>query len=269
MRMMGRYLIRLDDACPTQDRSRWLQMEALLDSHGLRPIVAIIPDNQDVKLMPSPPDDGFWQRARSWQRRGWAIAQHGYRHLYETTSAGIVPINRRSEFAGLPFEVQSHRIAEGYRLLRAQGLDPQLWVAPAHSFDHQTLRALQATTPIRTISDGIALAAFQYAGFRWLPQQLWAFKRRPFGLWTICLHPNTMSEQAIEALGKSIEQHRDSFIDVSEALRGVRPRRLVDRVAEHAFFALERARRSILRRPVVALKMRVASGLGIIKRSAG
>ena len=37
-------------------------------------------------------------------------------------------------------------------------------------------------------------SAFIYLGLRWV-QQLWKFYNIPFGVWTICIHPNYMKEK--------------------------------------------------------------------------
>ena len=47
---MKKYLIRLDDACPTMDAGRWLKMEMLLDQYGIRPMVGIIPANAVIEI---------------------------------------------------------------------------------------------------------------------------------------------------------------------------------------------------------------------------
>lgn len=44
---MSHYVIRLDDACPTMNHANWNRMEYLLDKYSVRPIVGVIPENQD------------------------------------------------------------------------------------------------------------------------------------------------------------------------------------------------------------------------------
>jgi len=43
------YLIRLDDACSTMDSAKWQRVETILDCYGVRPLVGVIPDNNDPK----------------------------------------------------------------------------------------------------------------------------------------------------------------------------------------------------------------------------
>ena len=42
-----KYLIRLDDACETMDLNKWLRMESLLSKYNVKPLIAVIPNNED------------------------------------------------------------------------------------------------------------------------------------------------------------------------------------------------------------------------------
>ena len=44
------YLIRLDDASEYMDVERWRHVECVLDKHGVKPLVGIIPENHDPKF---------------------------------------------------------------------------------------------------------------------------------------------------------------------------------------------------------------------------
>lgn len=111
---MSRYLLRLDDASDYSDRERWQRMENLLDRYGIRPIVGIIPDNQDPEMVESyPRDEAFWQTVARWQQKGWTLALHGCTHEYITKDGGLNPVNHRSEFAGVPLEEQCAKIRRG------------------------------------------------------------------------------------------------------------------------------------------------------------
>ena len=54
-----RYLIRLDDACPTMSKEWWGNVEAVLDKYGVRPMVGIVPICHDEKLELDPIDENF------------------------------------------------------------------------------------------------------------------------------------------------------------------------------------------------------------------
>ena len=65
-----------------------------------------MPDNQDPALVVGASQPGFWVYMRQLKKKGWVVAQHGYQHIYKTKDSGILKINQRSEFAGLPYDEQ-------------------------------------------------------------------------------------------------------------------------------------------------------------------
>jgi predicted deacetylase len=240
------YLIRLDDACPTMDHERWAAVERVLDSHGVAPIVGIVPDNADPVLAPCPPDSRFWDAARAWQKRGWHIALHGYRHQLRVARRGLVPVGKFAEFTGLPWSEQRQRIRDGVRILRNHDLSPRVWVAPAHGFDLATLQALREESSISVISDGFSRRPYRHLGFTWLPQQLWRPRRMGSGLWTICLHPNAMQGSEIDALDRFLSSRPGGFPTVENAATRAVPFGAEEVLFRAAFTALLTAK-SLLR----------------------
>ena len=204
--MTAKYLLRLDDACAAMDSRKWREVETLFDSAGIKPIVAVVPDNQDPYLRIDERDPLFWEKVRLWQAKGWSIAMHGYQHLmHPTKSKLILPFHERSEFAGLPLKEQANKIRCSWNMFSANGVEPTVWIAPAHCFDRRTLASIKAETPIRTVSDGIARNQYFEDGFYWIPQQLWSFAEKRTGLWTVCLHPNSMTVEDLRFLRANVE----------------------------------------------------------------
>lgn len=216
--MSAKFLIRLDDACQTMDHAKWLRMENLLDKYGIKPMVAVIPDNKDGAFNHERiEDDVFWRRVKSWQTKGWEIAQHGYTHEYVSKSSGDFTVgNSYSEFAGLLYSVQREKIKQGYQLLKEQGIAVKSWVAPAHTFDYETVRALSEVTDIEIISDTIALYPYRHKGFIWIPVQIANFINVPFGYWTVCIHPNEFTHKDFEQLERSIQRFQSQIIATPE-----------------------------------------------------
>jgi len=95
-----RYLLRFDDICPTMNWEIWSEIVAALLKKELKPILAVMPDNQDETLRISLPANNFWERVRAWQAFDWTIGVHGYQHRYVSRHRGIVTGRRKSEFAG-------------------------------------------------------------------------------------------------------------------------------------------------------------------------
>jgi len=217
-RETAQYLLRFDDLCPTVSAGRWRQCADLIEEFALKPILAVVPDNRDPLLEVSPPEPAFWDEMRKLERAGAAIALHGYRHVKNSNSGGFLPLHRASEFAGIDFETQRDWIREGLKVLRDRGLSPRLWSAPWHSFDRNTLAALKEEG-ITVLSDGFARAPVLRGGLVWIPQQLWAPVPMRNGLWTICLHPNTMESAEMSELQSFLRAHAGQFTSVDRALK--------------------------------------------------
>ena len=56
-----KFLIRLDDACPTMNIERWDKVENILDAFSIKPMVGIIPDCKD-KSFQNNADPNFWNK---------------------------------------------------------------------------------------------------------------------------------------------------------------------------------------------------------------
>lgn len=211
-------MIRLDDACSTMDHAKWLRMENLLDKYNIKPMVAVIPDNKDPAFNHEPiDDDSFWNRVKAWQNKGWEIAQHGYTHEYVSKNSGAFSNgNQYSEFAGLLYTVQKAKIKKGYEILQNKGIKVKSWIAPAHTFDYDTVRALKEETDINIISDTLALFPYKHQGFVWIPVQIANFINVPFGYWTVCIHPNEFNDKDFEKLEKAIQRFQSQIIGTHE-----------------------------------------------------
>jgi glycosyltransferase involved in cell wall biosynthesis/predicted deacetylase len=220
-----RYLLRFDDLCPTMDWSTWNTLEELLVAQGVKPILAVIPDNQDPRLLINPPASNFWERVRGWQARGWAIGLHGYQHLSVNSDPGILGFSSKSEFAGLPYEEQLRKLKLGLEIFAREGVRPDVWIAPSHSFDLVTVAALRELG-IRTISDGMAFGPYEDdRGTVWIPQQYAIMRPMPWGVWTFCYHLDHFSKEEMALFRKRLEQLRPRMISLGEA-RALGGRRL-------------------------------------------
>jgi len=192
------------------DWDSFCALEKLFKRYDIKPIIGIIPDNHDPKLMAYPARPDFWEKMKLLADGGWIVAQHGYRHEYVNKAGGILGINDKSEFADLPYEEQFAKIRKGKEILeRNLGTEVKWWMAPAHSFDRSTCHAL-ADLGFTHVTDGIAIFPFERYGLTWIPQQLWKPRQRPFGVWTICIHPGSFSKADLKRLGCFIQKNRKS-----------------------------------------------------------
>lgn len=214
---MSQYIMRLDDASEYMDVEKWQRMENLLDEYHIKPIVGVIPDNQDPDMVDVyPKDEQFWKKVQRWKKKGWIIALHGYTHVFETREGGLNPVNDRSEFAGVPLERQKEKIRTGVQILQDHGIEPEIFFAPAHTFDENTLEALKEESNIRIISDTIANDVYFENDFYFIPQQSGRVRKLPFKVCTFCYHPNIMEEKDFESLGNFVLQNRNFLIDMEQ-----------------------------------------------------
>jgi predicted deacetylase len=225
----GFYLFRVDDVCPTQ-KAEWFRLKQLLERLAVRPILAVIPDCRDPELAFEPARSDFWSEIRALQTIGWTIAQHGYQHLYRSNAGGILDLNGYGEFPGLSYDDQCDKIQCGRDILLAQNVSTDLFVAPAHAFDYVTLRAL-ADCGFQYLSDGIGLFPFAKEGLLWVPQVWWDPVEMPIGIHTICVHPQSMTEEKFQTLESFIVSHRDRIIDFDWIIEWSQARSLTTRAA--------------------------------------
>ncbi len=238
------YLLRLDDMSAHRDVEKWERMYALVKKYDVKPIFGIIPDNQDPQLLAYPKDEEFWDRVKLWIAEGWTPAMHGYQHVFDSACGGSNPVNDYSEFAGISYEEQAARIRAGYAILKEQGIDTEIFFAPAHTYDKNTLRALKACTDIRVISDTIGNRVYYKDGMYYLPQQSGVVRELPFRLVTFCYHPNIMKDEDFAVLENFLKAHAEEFGGYSKALLVKRRRSLCDCALQWAY----RIRRKLRKR---------------------
>lgn len=226
-----RYLLRFDDLCPTVDWKVWDAIEEMLVARGVRPLMAVIPDNQDPKLVRGPAAPDFWDRVRAWQARGWAIGLHGHQHLYTGVQPGILSLSSKTEFAGLPAGEQARKLRLALDIFEREGVRPDAWVAPSHSFDWTTVSVLNELG-LRTISDGLAFRPYLDAqGNTWVPQQSATMRRMPFGVWTFCYHEGDLRGAGLAAFERKLAALAPRMISFPEAAAmAVRGRSPADRI---------------------------------------
>ncbi len=206
----AQFLIRFDDLCPTMLSARFEPFLSIIARFDVKPILAVVPDNHDPELNFQIPDPSFWHRMRTLEAAGAAIAMHGYRHLCVSRGKSLLGLHRETEFAGIEESLQRRWIRSGLEILRENGLNPCLFVAPRHGFDRNTLSAL-ATEGLAVLSDGFAHRPFMRQDVLWIPQQLWEPVRKTTGLWTICIHTNTSTPELENKLEEFLREHSHQF----------------------------------------------------------
>ena len=154
--------VRLDDITSDMDYEKFYKMKQILDTYQIKPLIGVVPFNEDKNLMQGPEHEDFPGFLQGLLIEGWSIALHGYEHLYSTDKGGLFPLNHFSEFADLPLEKQNAMIAIGKEQLVNWGIETDIFMAPAHSFDRNTLKALKKND---TLEMYLVAIKQEYQGF--------------------------------------------------------------------------------------------------------
>lgn len=214
---MKRFVLRIDDVSPAMAWSKFAPLEATLERLQVPALLGVVPDCRDPKLSMEAEDVHFWDRVRGWRELGWTIAQHGYTHVCDTTASGLWGSGGKSEFAGHDYAVQSERISAGKRILQREGVWQPYFMAPSHSFDLVTVRAL-AALDFTAVTDGDGLWPYRVGPITFVPQLFSGTTNFGSGLYTLCLHVNHMTDTDIDRLLSRIARMRDRFISFETAL---------------------------------------------------
>lgn len=230
------FFFRLDDACEKRDIDKWSRMENLLDKYEIRPLVGVIPKCEDSMMDKYTIDPNFWQKVDEWIKKEWVIALHGYNHVCITKSGGINPVNARSEFAGVPVDIQKEKIIDGIKLFKERGIEPKVFFAPSHTFDENTIKVLIENSKIRIISDTIANKPYKKYGITFVPQQSGSVRKLPLNTVTFCYHPNIMLNSDFVKLEEFFKRYKNRFKQFP-VIEVERKRTFFDVVLYKAYFA--------------------------------
>lgn len=213
--------VRMDDITPDMDWNKFERFKEILDKAGIKPLIGVVPCNQDKKLMLMPKKEEFWEIVKGLSSEGWMIAQHGHCHVYTTKKGGLFPLNSYSEFAGLSFNEQVDKLERGKAILEENGIDTDIFMAPAHSYDKNTLKALKECG-FTKVTDGFGEVPYVQDGIQFLPisfSQKQAFDRERKGYATIVFHTNMMEEKDFVRYEKLLLENKDMFISYSDYLK--------------------------------------------------
>lgn len=221
---MGRLAIRLDDITPDMNWENFFRLKKLFDQYDIKPLIGVVPDNRDPKLSIGEAREDFWELMRTLAYEDWTIAQHGYTHVYETTDSGILGVKEASEFAGIPYDEQYERIRKGRKILEENGLVCDVFMAPGHTYDENTLLALEQLK-FHYVTDGYAEVPYYWKNLGFLPCTI-STPKEPKRFDTLCLHLNTMTEEAFKNLEAFLENYYYLVMDYMDVLddRYFRPR---------------------------------------------
>lgn len=238
---MRKITIRIDDVTEDMDWEKFHRFEALLEKYGIRPLIGVIPANRDRSLMTGEKKKDYADWIKEKQKQGWMIAMHGYDHIYTTKRGGMLPLNHFSEFAGIGFAEQADRLRAGVREMQAMNLRTEIFMAPAHSFDRNTVKALK-TCGFRYITDGFGSGPYERGGMVYLPiavQKSRELKKKD-GITTFVVHTATMREEDFLSYEKLFERYHDRFVGYDEMLQyDIVPQNMFGRMWEYGLAVMK------------------------------
>lgn len=209
---------RMDDITENMNWDSFLRVKDIFDRYDIKPLIGVVPCNLDRKLKPGQKREDFWDYIRELQQEGWCIAQHGYQHTYVTKESGLLGLKEASEFAGLSMEEQYEKLKSGKEILENHGMKPEIFMAPGHTYDSNTLKALKKLG-FRYVTDGYSDMPYEREGLCFIPCKSAGNPART-GVDTVCLHSNGMQEEDFRELENVIRRNRSQIVDFAELLQG-------------------------------------------------
>lgn len=229
--------VRLDDITPDMDWGRFFAFKELLDRYRVKPLIGVVPDNRDENLsgQENREHPEFWSYISQLEKEGWVIAMHGYRHLYSTKKGGLFPLNHFSEFAGVSYDKQLEMLKKGKALLEEKGICTGIFMAPAHSYDKNTVKALKQAG-FYAMTDGFGKYPYKWQEMIFYPISFRLSKsfQTKSGFSTMVVHPATVSETDILRYEAYFRNPAVEWISFGEYLRLTpKERGLAGRVTEY------------------------------------
>jgi len=204
---------RLDDICPSMNWNSFYKVIKILDRNNIKPLLGIVPDCRDNTLNIDELNRNFYKIMKKYQENGFVIAQHGYTHVYDSQSKGMLGISKKSEFAGKSYDEQFRLLQTGKSILEMNGIKTNIFMAPSHSYDKITLIALKSLG-FKYITDGYTRTNYTFENLIFIPcMNVVSLKRKIRGICTICLHSNSMGKEDFLRLEKFITKYKSDCID--------------------------------------------------------
>ena len=117
-------------------------------------------------------------------------------------------------------EEQLASLKKGKAILESHGIHTDIFMAPAHSYDKNTLKALKETGFTR-LTDGFGDKPYQWKGMTFYPisfKQSNSLKQES-GYTTFVIHANTMNDKDFERYEKMFAEHKDKLISYQDYLQ--------------------------------------------------
>ena len=212
-------LIRLDDIAENMNWDLMEKSELLFEEYGIKPVLGVIPNNNDNELLSYSKKNNFWEQVRNWRDKGWEIAMHGYTHVYDKICKNEDYFNYGggSEFCGHTLETQISRIKNGLQKFKNEKIKIRSFFAPNHTYDKNTFIALK-NFRINEVIDGYGLMPYIENDIKFIPQLFYKVFALPFGIQTLQIHLNYWEQKDFDNFEKFIKKHSNKIITYDQAI---------------------------------------------------
>ena len=213
-------LIRFDDVAENMNWPLMNKCEVLFDKLNIKPVMGVIPNNEDKDLLIYPKKENFWDIVKNWQSKGWEIAMHGYNHIYdkETNRKDFFEYGGRSEFFGHTLDVQLKKVKKGLEIFKKNNISVRTFFSPNHTYDLNTFEALKLSG-INQVIDGYGLKPYLENNIKFIPQLFYKPIFLPLGLQTTQIHLNYWTEKDLDNFLNIISKNYKKIISYEEALK--------------------------------------------------
>lgn len=233
-KLFPQILLRFDDLHSSMNWRMWDKIERLLDDYDIQPIVAVIPKNEDKSLVFGEINLETDTRFYEMHIKGYEVSLHGFNHVYDSFDAGIFGLSKRSEFAGVNFDIQKTKLTEGIKIFEGFGVRPRCWVGPNHSYDNSTVQILNELG-FQIISDGFHRIPYMLTeNILLIPQQKWKMRANFPGIVTVCYHHNNWDESMFKKFAQDLQKNYRRIINVNKVISRYynRKKQISDTMAE-------------------------------------
>lgn len=212
-------LLRFDDIAPNMNWELMDKCERLFLKYNIKPVVGVIPNNEDSELLNYPFRENFWGIVKKWQSYGWEIAIHGYNHKYisNTKKKDYFNYGGKSEFFGFSLDNQTSKLKNSIKIFNENKIKVRSFFAPNHTYDMNTFRALKAVG-LKQVIDGYGFFPYNKFGISFIPQLFFKNKILPFGIQSTQIHINSWDLRDFEVFKNFIEKNQKKIIDYEYAL---------------------------------------------------
>ena len=215
-------LIRIDDIAENMNWALINKCEILFDRYNIKPLLGVIPCNQDKELYSYEKNNDFWNKVRSWQKKGWEISMHGFSHVYdqETNRKDYFNYGGGSEFCGHDYSMQFSRIKKGLKKFDDEKIRIRSFFAPNHTYDKNTFAVLKELG-IKHIIDGYGLIPYTENKLNFIPQLFYKEIMLPFGIQSTQIHLNYWSEVDYKNFESFVLKNNNKIIDFEKCIEKI------------------------------------------------